>query len=130
MPFLVDRHVLAPLTGSRYTTFDLEAVPLILLVGVLVLYLVGVRRVDRDQPRHRWPALRTAAFVGGVASTALAIVSFIGVYDRTLFWDHMVEHLILIMIAAPLFAIGSPLRLAWRATTGEPHRILTEALRS
>ena len=122
--------LLPPLRGAQFATFDLEAVPLILLIGVLALYLAGVRRVNRNQPRHPWPAFRTAAFVGGIAATALGIVSFIGVYDRTLFWDHMVQHLILIMVAAPLFAIGSPLRLAWRATTGVTHRRLTAALRS
>jgi putative copper resistance protein D len=130
MPFLTDGPVLNPLAGGQYLTFDLEAVPIVLLVGVLDLYLVGVRRVDRDQPRHPWPVFRTVSFVGGLASTALAVVSFIGVYDRTLFWDHLVEHLRLIMIAAPLFAIGSPLRLAWRSTTGVVHRVLTAALRS
>ena len=130
MTLLLDSVGLRPLAGGQYLTFDLEVVPLVLLIGGLALYLAGVRRVDQHQPRHPWPAFRTAAFVGGVASTALAVVSFIGVYDRTLFWDHMVEHLLLIMVAAPLFAIGSPLRLAWRAASGETHRILTAALRS
>jgi cytochrome c oxidase assembly factor CtaG len=122
--------LLPPLRGDQFATFDLEAVPLVLLVGVVLLYLVGVRRVDLEQPRHPWPVFRTVAFIGGVSCTALAVVSFIGVYDRTLFWDHMVQHLILIMFAAPLFAIGSPLRLLWRATTGHTHRIVTAVLRS
>ena len=42
----------------------------------------------------------------------------------------MVQHLILIMVAAPLFAIASPLDLAWRSTSGTAHLIVTEALRS
>ena len=42
----------------------------------------------------------------------------------------MVQHLLLIMVAAPLFAIASPLQLAWRATTGTSHIAVTEILRS
>ena len=42
----------------------------------------------------------------------------------------MVQHLLLIMVAAPLFAIASPLELAWRSTTGTAHLVVTEALRS
>ena len=60
----------------------------------------------------------------------MAIFSFVGVYDGELFWDHMVQHLLLIMVAAPLFAIASPLELAWRSTTGTAHLVVTEALRS
>ena len=42
----------------------------------------------------------------------------------------MVQHLILIMVAAPLFAVASPLDLAWRSTSGTAHLVVTEALRS
>ena len=70
------------------------------------------------------------AWVGALFCTAVAIFSFIGVYDGELFWDHMVQHLILIMVAAPLFAIASPLDLAWRSTSGTAHLVVTEALRS
>jgi putative copper resistance protein D len=52
------------------------------------------------------------------------------VYDSELFWDHMVQHLLLIMVAAPLFAIASPLELAWKSTSGTAHIVVTEALRS
>jgi putative copper resistance protein D len=34
------------------------------------------------------------------------------------------------MVAAPLFAIASPLDLAWRSTSGTAHIVVTEALRS
>ena len=70
------------------------------------------------------------AWIGALLCTAVAIFSFVGVYDGELFWDHMVQHLILIMVAAPLFAIASPLDLAWRSTSGTAHLVVTEALRS
>ncbi len=70
------------------------------------------------------------AFLGALCTTGVAIFSFVGVYDGELFWDHMVQHLLLIMVAAPLYAIASPLDLAWRSTTGTAHIAVTEMLRS
>src|SRR6202035_4147433 len=81
-------------------------------------------------PRHPWSGGKTAAFIGGLASTGVAIFSFVGVYDGGLFWDHMVQHLLLIMVAGPLFAISSPIELAWQSTRGTPHLVVTEVLRS
>jgi cytochrome c oxidase assembly factor CtaG len=63
-------------------------------------------------------------------TTAISIFSFIGVYDEELFWDHMVQHLLLIMVAAPLFAISSPIDLFWRASTGPLHERFTQLLRT
>ena len=42
----------------------------------------------------------------------------------------MVQHLLLIMVAAPLFAISSPIDLSWRASTGPLHERFTGVLRS
>ena len=121
---------LPPLRGSQYLTTHFDFVPVVLIVGALALYLWGVRRNNQRHPRHPWSAGKTAAFVAALVTTAACVFSFVGVYDSELFWDHMVQHLLFIMVAAPLFAIASPLELAWRATTGTPHIVVTEALRS
>ncbi len=94
------------------------------------LYLWGVWRVNRLQPRHRWSAWRTVFFLAGLLAIFASLESFIGVYDDVLFWDHMVQHLMLIMIAAPLLALGTPVLLLWRATTGRAHELVTRAMRS
>ena len=101
-----------------------------MVVVALGLYLWGVRRNNALHPRHRWPVGRTVAWIAALCSTGVGIFSFVGVYDGELFWDHMVQHLILIMVAAPLFAVASPLRLAFNATSGTAHIVVTEALRS
>jgi putative copper resistance protein D len=121
---------LPPLRGSQLLSTQFDFVPVTMMVAALALYLWGVQRNNRLHPRHPWSVGKTAAFVGGVLSTAIGVCSFIGVYDSELFWDHMVQHLILIMVAAPLFALASPIDLAWRATTGTAHEVVTEALRS
>jgi putative copper resistance protein D len=121
---------LPPLQGSQFSSTQFDFVPVAMIVAALVLYLWGVQRNNALHPRHPWSAGKTAAWIGALFTTGIAIFSFIGVYDGELFWDHMVQHLLLIMVAAPLFAIASPLELAWRSTTGTAHVVVTEALRS
>src|ERR1700677_3817519 len=101
-----------------------------MIVVALVLYLWAVKRNNALHPRHPWSVGKTVAWIGALFATGVAIFSFIGVYDGELFWDHMVQHLILIMVAAPLFALGSPIDLAWRATRGTAHDVVTEVIRS
>ena len=121
---------LPPLRGSQFFSTQFDFVPVAMIVAALALYLWGVRRNNALHPRHPWSVGKTVAWVGALCHDGVAIFSFVGVYDGELFWDHMVQHLILIMVAAPLFAIASPLQLAWRSTTGTAHLVVTEALRS
>jgi cytochrome c oxidase assembly factor CtaG len=121
---------LPPLQGSQLFSTQFDFVPVAMIVVAIVLYLWAVRRNNALHPRHPWSAGKTAAWFGANATTAVAIFSFVGVYDGELFWDHMVQHLLLIMVAAPLYAIASPLDLTWRATSGTPHLVVTEVLRS
>ncbi|HVX21773.1 MAG TPA: cytochrome c oxidase assembly protein [Acidimicrobiales bacterium] len=90
----------------------------VLIVGAAVLYAAGVWRVNRAQPDRKWSGKRCLAFAGGLVVTFLAVEGFVGVYDDVLFYDHMVQHLMLIMVAAPLFAMGAPVELLQRACTG------------
>lgn len=121
---------LPPLRGAQFFSSDLNAIPVVLILIAVAAYLWGARNVRRLHPRHPWPAWRTVAWIAGLVVTAIAIFSFIGVYDRELFWDHMVEHLALIMVAAPLLAMASPLDLAFRGTSGAGHDLVKRALRS
>jgi putative copper resistance protein D len=121
---------LPPLAGRQFVSTKFDFVPVAMILVALALYLWGVRRNNALHPRHRWPIGKTLALIGALFTTAVAIFSFVGVYDGELFWDHMIQHLLLIMLAAPLFAIASPLQLAWSSTKGTAHLVVTEALRS
>ncbi len=121
---------LPPLAGHQLFSTQFEFVPVAMILAALVIYLWAVRRNNALHPRHRWSAKKTAAWLGALFTTAVSIFSFIGVYDGELFWVHMIQHLLLIMVAAPLFAIASPLELSWRSTTGTAHIAVTELLRS
>jgi cytochrome c oxidase assembly factor CtaG len=94
------------------------------------LYLWGVARVARRHPARRWPAWRTGMFLGGLAVVVLATQSGIGAYDDVLFWDHMVQHLMLIMIAPPLLIFGQPITLLMHASRNPLHSWAKRILRS
>jgi cytochrome c oxidase assembly factor CtaG len=102
----------------------------VLIGAAAVLYGVGVWRVNHLHPERKWSVKRVVAFYSGLAVTFVAVESVVGVYDGVLFYDHMIQHLLLIMVAAPLFAMGAPIELLERSTTGALHRVVKRALRS
>lgn len=59
---------------------------------------------------------RIAAFAGGLAALWIAVASPVSHLDHHLLTAHMVQHLLLMLVAAPLilFGLGSSLRLQWR----------------
>ena len=79
-----------------------------------VLYLVG--GAGRPRRHHasagRW---RELAFWLGLATILLALQSPIEMVARQLFWVHMVQHLMLMVVAAPLLAMSAPWIRIWRA---------------
>lgn len=119
-----------PDIGHNLGATTIAFTPCLLILGALSLYLLGVRSFNRLHPERRWSGRRTLAFVAGTAVTFVAIQLFVGVYDDVLFYDHMIQHLLLIMAAAPLYAMGAPLELLERATNGRSHELVTRALAS
>jgi len=93
-------------------------VPIFLFLAVGIAYGVGCRRVEN------WPRSRAGSFYLGIVTTFLATESVLGVYDMTYFSDHMIQHLLLIMVAAPLFALAAPLELAYRAGSDRVRSLL------
>jgi len=73
------------------------------LAGVAVaalLYALG--------GRGRTPRRRTACFYGGLLTVVLAVDSPVDAYADRLFWVHMVQHVLLMMVAPPLLLLGRP----------------------
>jgi len=92
----------------------LVAVPL--LVAALA-WLLLVRRIDRAHPDRPVPLVRSVAFLGGLFAIAVALMSGIERYDTTLFSIHMVQHLLLLLVAAPLIALSAPITQLLRGAT-------------
>ena len=92
------------------------------LLAVALIWIRAVRRVDRLHPANQVPRRRSAAFLGGLLAIALALQSGIERYDTTLFSIHMVQHLLLTMVAAPLIALGAPVTLLLRVAGATDRR--------
>jgi len=81
-------------------------------VAVLALYAAGVGRYQRRHPVRPFPLVRAAAFGTGIACAAAALGPPLDPLTAWLLTAHMGQHLLLMLIAAPLVLIGSPLTIA------------------
>jgi putative membrane protein len=91
--------------AATWTRSTIDPAALAGLIGVIAWYLRGVQR-RRASGVH--DGRRTAAFLGGAAATLLAVAGPIPGWSGELLWVHMVQHLLLTVVAAPLFALGAP----------------------
>jgi cytochrome c oxidase assembly factor CtaG len=111
-----------PDLGVILSTWSGDPLPWIGTVLAITLYLAAVRIVDRAHPATPVPRWRIAAWLAGVAVVALALVSAVHIYAGSLFTVHMVQHLLLAMVAPPLLAIGAPMTLTLRAASPNVRR--------
>ncbi len=65
--------------------------------------------VLRKHDAARWPVPRLAAFLAGLATIFLALASPIEPFADLLLQVHMLQHLLLMMLAPPLIWLGAPL---------------------
>ena len=68
--------------------------------------------------RRRWPLWRTAVFLFGLAALIAALASPIDAYAAVSFAVHMVQHMLLTVVAAPLLMLGAPIRPLLRGLPG------------
>lgn len=111
---------------THWQTDRVSIFGIVLEFAVVAAYCYGVARV-RSSGRT-WPAFRTVSFVFGVASLAIVLQSGFAAYDDDLLWVHMTQHLVLMMVAAPLLALGAPVRLCFAAGSGTVRRFVAEIL--
>lgn len=127
--------VLIP-TGLTPWTLDLFVLVNLVAVGTTYLWAAGrvtrmARAVDRVQPgRRRWPLGRTLAFLTGSCLVAITATGPLDAWAHQLFWPHMLGHLIIMMVAAPLIVLGSPVRLTFHNLPPHGRRVLVRVLRS
>jgi putative membrane protein len=88
------------------------AAPFVLAAGLLALYGAGIRRYNRRHRSRPFPRLHAVAFVLGVAAAAAALGPPLDGLAAWFLSAHMAQHLLLMLVAAPLLLAGTPLRLA------------------
>ncbi len=100
------------------------------LLGCGFAYIWALR-VIRRQATVPWPRRCTVSFFSGLAITWFVLLGPVGAYDDTFFWAHMVQHIAIMMIAAPLLLLGSPILLVLRVSSRRVrHRYVVPLLRS
>ena len=121
----------APTLANLALGWTFEPVVAIPLAALAIGWLVMVDRIDRAHPGSPVPIRRTLAFMGGLAAIAVALMSGIERYDTTLFSIHMLQHLLLMLVAAPLIALSAPITQVLRAASpGLRRRVLLPVLNS
>jgi putative membrane protein len=121
---------LPPFTGATaFTQWDPFQLLTVGLVAVTALYLYGVWRLRARG--DKWPISRTVLFLGGgIFPIALVTIGGVGVYDDQMLSVHMVQHMVLGMIAPVFLALGAPVTLALRTLPGRPRGWVLVALHS
>ena len=95
---------------------SLLAPPFLLAAVAAALHARGVRRQLRVTTAARLGALRwrVVAFYAALATIVAALDSPIDELADKLFWVHMVQHVLLMMIAAPLLVLAAPWLPVWK----------------
>jgi putative copper resistance protein D len=95
-----------------FTAARFDLLPTCALVIAAGFYWLGVRRLAARG--DRWPVGRSIAFGVGLLVIGVATVSGLAAYDDDLFGAHMIQHMLLSMVAPVFLALGAPVTLALR----------------
>ncbi len=91
------------------TDWNTSSFPLFMavLVAAVALWYLRADWVLAGKGR-RWSGLRTAAFMVGLLMVEIALGSPISTLTASYFQAHVLQHLLLMVIAPPLLALGAP----------------------
>jgi putative copper resistance protein D len=120
----------APSFPSVLLAWRFEPMVLAALVIAAIGWVILTRQVAARHPDHPHPTWRGAAFLTGLATLALALMSPIEAYEGSLFSVHMLQHMLLELVAAPLLLLGAPATLALRAASPSVRSRLLSVLHS
>jgi putative membrane protein len=102
--------------------------PLVMVAALAILYWGGSRRTvtpRRTQTEQRW---RDFCFYACLAVLAIALCSPIDALSEKLFWAHMVQHVLLLVVAPPLMILARPWVRLWRSLPLGTRRSLGRSL--
>ncbi|HTE85529.1 MAG TPA: cytochrome c oxidase assembly protein [Dehalococcoidia bacterium] len=120
-----------PAPADLWGSWTLDPILLIALAALAGLYYRGLTRLwgrtGIDRAVRVW---RAECFAGGLAVLVAALVSPLDALGSALFTAHMVQHLLLIAVAAPLLVLGAPLAPILLALPATWRRVAVRRLRS
>lgn len=94
----------APGPHDLWTSWNLDPILVSAFALVVLIYHRGRTNGSR-RPSDRW---RTRAFAGSMLALGLALLSPLEALSGALASAHMVQHVLLILVAAPLLAFSAP----------------------
>jgi putative membrane protein len=125
LPSAVAAHGYQPAPASALDfvlTWQIELSVVVPVVIAALLYAWAANRIAQRHPANPVPRYRELSWYAGLLAIVVALESPIGAYDTTFFSVHMIQHLALMMVAAPLLAIGAPITLLLRVASGNVRR--------
>ena len=121
-PLLLHQSPLLLSPQTIWLAWNFEPVLLLALLLPAILYAWGTAHCwHRAGVGHgvRWDS--ALAFGAGMAALAAALLSPLDALSEALFTAHMVQHLLLLLVAPPLFVLGRPM-VAWLWALSPPQR--------
>ncbi len=103
--------------GDMFSGARLEPASAVVIGLAAWWYLSAARRLAARG--RRWPLKRQAPFLCGLAVLALATQGGVATADTTSFTAHVIQHLLLGMVAPVLLALGAPITLALQSSQRE-----------
>jgi cytochrome c oxidase assembly factor CtaG len=111
-----------PTVASLLFGWTFPPLPTLAIIAALVWWRWAIGRVNAAHPANPVPRRRSVYFCLGMAALAFALLSGIERYDTTLFSVHMIQHLLLTMVAPPLLALSAPITLVLRLSSADTRR--------
>lgn len=113
LPAAAFAHTPDAVAAPSVWTWNLAPWLLLLLAAAALLYAAGVRRLWQQAGRGRGiTRAQAVAFAGGWLALVAALVSPLDPLGGRLFSAHMVQHELMMVVAAPLLVVARPLA-AW-----------------
>ena len=119
--------ITAHATGAVPGAWDLDPLMLVSGIAAVALYARGVRALQARRSARVPSPPRQACFYAGLALAVVAIVSPLHGWSETLFAAHMTQHLVLMVVAAPLLIAGRPVAPFLAALPARVSRMLGRA---
>jgi len=113
-----------PVATAVLASWTLDWETLCLLLAIAALYLRGWLHLHAELP-HKYTTGKLVSFAFGLLAIVIALESPIDAFGSLLLQAHMIQHLILIAVAAPLLLLGQPVLPLLR---GLPRGVFKDAL--
>lgn len=97
--------------GPFLTAWAFDPLVVFGLLAAAAGYAFGLHRL-RETRQPEWPVRYSVFFFAGLAFTALALLGPIDTFNDEAFFLHMIQHIVLMDVAAPLLLLGRPVQLA------------------